>query len=99
MWASGSPSGDQLRREHDLRLGPRLGPRGTPRFIEAARTLRSRVGRRWRVDATYIKVGKRWHYLFRAIDEAGQIVDVYLSERRDRTAAQPASREHVQPAP
>jgi len=60
----------------------------TPRFIEAARRHRSLVGGRWRVDETYIKVGKRWHYLFRAIDEHGQIVDVYLSRRRDADSAQ-----------
>ncbi len=60
----------------------------TPRFIAAARTYRSHVSHRWRVDETYIKIGKRWHYLFRAIDEHGQIVDVYLSNRRDRAAAQ-----------
>ncbi len=40
------------------------------------------------MDETYIKVGKRWHYLFRAIDEQGQIVDVYLSARRNAATAQ-----------
>jgi transposase-like protein len=59
----------------------------TPRFIEAARAFRSQVGRRSRVDETYIKIAKRWHSFFRAIDDHGQIVDVYLSERRDRAAA------------
>ncbi len=60
----------------------------TPRFIAAARMRRSVVGRRWRVDETYIKIAKRWHYLYRAIDEHGQIVDVYLSDRRNAAAAQ-----------
>lgn len=59
----------------------------TPRFI-AARAYRSSVSQRWRVDETYIKIAKRWHYLYRAIDEHGQIVDVYLSSRRDRAAAE-----------
>ena len=35
----------------------------TPHFIEPARAYRSPVGRHWRVDETYIKIGKRWHYL------------------------------------
>jgi transposase, IS6 family len=60
----------------------------TPRFIAAARAVRSQVGRRWRVDETYIKIARRWHYLYRAIDEHGQIVDVYLSNRRNAAAAQ-----------
>ncbi len=44
-----------------------------------ARTL----GRRWFVDETYVQVGKKWAYLYRAVDEKGQIVDVLLRERRD----------------
>ena len=59
----------------------------TPRFIEAARWQRAPLGGRWRVEETYIKVGGRWRYLFGAIDEHGQIVDVYLSDHRDTAAA------------
>ena len=59
----------------------------TPRFIEAARSQRAPLGERWRVDETYIKVDGRWRYLFRAIDEHGQIVDVYLSDHRNTAAA------------
>jgi transposase-like protein len=60
----------------------------TPRFVAAARQHRAPVDRRWRVDETYLKIDRRWRYLFRAIDEYGQIVDVYLSDRRDMAAAQ-----------
>jgi IS6 family transposase len=60
----------------------------TSRFVAAARRHRAPVGRRWRVDETYLKIGGRWRYLFRAIDEQGQIVDVYRSDRRDAAAAQ-----------
>ncbi len=60
----------------------------TPHFIAAAHAHRSPIGQRWRVDETYIKIGKRWYYLFRAIDEHGQIVDVYLSPQRNTAAAQ-----------
>jgi transposase-like protein len=59
----------------------------TPRFLEAARTHRSRVGTRWRVDETLLKIGGRWRHVFRAIDEHGQVVDVYLSDHRDATSA------------
>lgn len=60
----------------------------TPRFIAAARPHRAPVGRRWRVDQTYFKIGGQWHYLYRALDEHGQIVDVDLSNRRNAAAAQ-----------
>ncbi len=39
------------------------------------------------VDETYVKVGGAWRYLFRAIDQFGQIIDVFLSPRRDAGAA------------
>lgn len=45
-------------------------------------------GKRWHVDATYIKVEGRWCYLYRAIDKEGNLVDVYLSDVRDQKAAE-----------
>jgi transposase, IS6 family len=31
------------------------------------------------VDETYVKVGGRWRYVDRAIDQSGQVIDVYVS--------------------
>src|SRR4051812_19815582 len=45
-------------------------------------------GRRWHLDETYLKVGGRWAYLYRAIDRDGSLVDTMLSEHRDMAAAQ-----------
>ncbi len=61
--------------------------RFTPLFADAARPSRHAVGDRWHVDETYVKVAGRWRYLYRAIDQFGQVVDVYFSERRDAGAA------------
>ena len=44
-------------------------------------------GPKWHVDPTYIRVEGRWCYLYRAIDKAGNLVDVYLSDVRDQEAA------------
>src|SRR6266536_5911991 len=33
------------------------------------------------------KIGGTWRYLFRAIDQFGQVIDVYLSPRRNGEAA------------
>ncbi len=44
-------------------------------------------GDRWFVDETYVKVNGGWTYLYRAIDQYGQVIDVWLSARRDLTAA------------
>jgi transposase, IS6 family len=59
--------------------------RFAPEFAEAARARRHVIGDRWHVDETYLKVGGR--YLFRAIDQFGQVIDVFLSPRRNREAA------------
>jgi transposase, IS6 family len=34
-----------------------------------------------------VKVGGRWRYAYRAIDQFGQVIDVFLSPRRDVRAA------------
>jgi transposase-like protein len=61
--------------------------RFTPLLAEAARFGRHRVGGRWHVDETYVKVAGRWIYLYRAVDQYGQVIDVYASTRRDTEAA------------
>jgi transposase, IS6 family len=61
--------------------------RFTPLLAEAARPRRHRVGDRWWVDETYVKVSGRWRYVYRAIDQFGQVIDVYVSTRRDGGAA------------
>ncbi|GAC1524686.1 MAG: hypothetical protein NVS2B16_33290 [Chloroflexota bacterium] len=59
----------------------------TPLYQEAARPRRRRVGQRWSLDETYIRIAGRWYYAFRAIDEDGQVIDVYVSPTRDTAAA------------
>ena len=61
--------------------------RFAPEFAEAARARQHVVGDRWHVDETYLKVKGTWRYLFRAIDQFGQVIDGYLSHRRDAKAA------------
>jgi transposase-like protein len=59
--------------------------RFTPLLSEAA-ALPSR-GRGPLVDETYVKVAGRWRYVYRAIDQFGQVIDVFVSPRRDANAA------------
>jgi transposase-like protein len=60
--------------------------RFTPLLIDAARACRHAPGDRWFVDETYVKVAGRWMYLYRAIDQYGQVIDVLVSEKRDLAA-------------
>jgi transposase-like protein len=61
--------------------------RFTPLVIEAARPCRHSVGDRWFVDETYVRVAGVWRYVYRAVDQYGQVIDVYVSKRRDIAAA------------
>jgi putative transposase len=67
-------------RDWEAKLTPTLAG-------DLRRRRKGKVGRSWHVDETYLKVRGRWHYLYRAIDSSGTLVDVMLSERRDRAAA------------
>ncbi|CAI2039538.1 Integrase core domain [Serratia fonticola] len=59
------------------------------------------VGRRWRMDETYIKVKGQWKYLYRAVDTTGQTIDFLLTAKRDSAAAlrffRKAIRHHGEP--
>ncbi len=59
-----------------------------PLFQDAARPDRHPVGNKWRVDETYTRLNGHWTYLYRAIDQDGQVVDAYCSKRRNAAAAQ-----------
>jgi transposase-like protein len=72
--------------------------RFTAEFIEAARPCRHAPGDRWFVDGTYVKVAGQWTYLYRAVDQHGQVIDVLLSPRRDLAAARASSPGRCAPA-
>ena len=61
--------------------------RFAPLLIDAARPCRHSVGDRWFVDETYVKVAGVWRYVYRAVDQYGQVIDVYVSKRRNLAAA------------
>jgi transposase-like protein len=61
--------------------------RFTPLFVDAARFARHAPGERWFVDETYVKVNRVWRYMYRAVDQHGQVIDVLVSKRGDGEAA------------
>jgi transposase-like protein len=61
--------------------------RFTPLLADAARFSRHTPGDHWFVDETYVKVNGVWRYVYRAIDQHGQAIDVLVSARRDANAA------------
>lgn len=61
--------------------------RFTPLLADAARPCRHAIGDRWYVDETYVKVAGNWRYVYRAVDQYGQVIDVFVSAKRDIRAA------------
>ncbi len=61
--------------------------RFTPLIVDAARPCRHAAGGRWFVDETYVKVAGSWRYVYRAVDQFGQVIDVLVSTKRDVKAA------------
>src|SRR5499426_3264348 len=59
----------------------------SPQLEEAFHRRKRPVGRRWRMDETYIKIKGEWRYLYRAVDKSGQTIDFLLTEERDEHAA------------
>ena len=47
-----------------------------PRIEKAFRENRKRVGHRWRLDETYIKIKGEWKYLYRAVDKQGNTAGI-----------------------
>ena len=58
-----------------------------PVLAAALRRRKRSVGRSWRMDETYVKVGGLWKYLYRAVDRDGDMVDFLLRAKRDHAAA------------
>jgi IS6 family transposase len=61
--------------------------RFTPLLIDAARPCRHSVGGHWFVDETYVKVSGSWPYVYPTVDQYGQVIDVFVSRKRDLRAA------------
>ncbi|WP_299668348.1 IS6 family transposase [uncultured Ruegeria sp.] len=66
----------------------RFGP------IFAAEIRRNRVNRmrsysnwQWHLDEVFVKINGETHYLWRAVDHEGEVLESYVTKRRDRKAA------------
>jgi DDE domain len=58
-----------------------------PQLAAEARKHRRPLGRTWYLDEMFFFRGKDKWYLYRAVDEHGQVVDVLLREHRDTASA------------
>jgi transposase-like protein len=81
----------EMMQERGVEVDPSTIVRWVQRYApEIEKHVRQCQGFRagsWRVDETYVRVGGRWKYLFRAVDKHGQLTDFMLSDRRNTRAA------------
>ena len=63
-------------------------------LLFAADVRRQRVSRmrgfrqwRWHLDEVYVKINGEMHYLWRAVDQEGEILESYVTKTRDKAAA------------
>ncbi len=49
--------------------------------------MRSQTHWRWHLDEVFVKINGRTHYLWRAVDHEGEVLESFVSKRRDRKAA------------
>jgi putative transposase len=48
----------------------------------------SRPGDQWHLDEVFLKINGRIHYLWRAVDQDGDVLDILVQNKRDKRAAQ-----------
>src|SRR5262244_3216767 len=44
-------------------------------------------GDRWHLDEVFIKINGQLHYLWRAVDQDGDVLDILVQSKRDKAAA------------
>ena len=56
-------------------------------FANCVRRRRSRPGDMWHLDEVFIRIQGVQHYLWRAVDQDGVVLDILVQDRRDANAA------------
>jgi putative transposase len=56
-------------------------------YANSLRHKSPRPGDRWHLDEVFLKINGRLHYLWRAVDQDGDVLDILVQRRRDKKAA------------
>ena len=67
---------------------PRWCEKFGPEYAAKARRRQPRLGDTWYIDEVFVKIGGRRQYLWRAVDQDGDVIDILVQARRDRRAAE-----------
>ena len=56
-------------------------------YANALRRQRPRPGDKWHLDEVFIRINGAQHYLWRAVDQDGTVLDILVQRRRNKAAA------------
>jgi putative transposase len=66
------------------RFGPMFAAEIRRRRVER---IRSGIQHQWHLDEVFVKINGETHYLWRAVDHEGEVLESYVTKTRDRRAA------------
>ncbi len=58
-----------------------------PKYARTLKRRQGRLGDTWHLDELFVNIRGQQHYLWRAVDQDGDVIDILLQPRRDRRAA------------
>ncbi len=58
-----------------------------PTYANELRRRRPRPGDKWHLDEMFIKMNGKDHYLWRAVDQNGNVLDILVQSRRNKKPA------------
>ena len=59
-----------------------------PDYAARAKRRQPQLGDTWHLDEVFVKIAGRRQYLWRAVDQDGDVIDILVQPRRDRRAAE-----------
>src|SRR5215203_6219411 len=66
-------------------------------YANALRRRRPRPGDKWHLDEVFISINGAQHYLWRAVDQDGNVLDILVQSRRNKAAARKFFRKLLKP--
>ncbi|MFD1196505.1 IS6 family transposase [Seohaeicola saemankumensis] len=65
----------------------RFGPMFASEIQKRRITCMKSSGWRWHLDEVFVKINGEWHYLWRAVDHEGEVLERFVTKTRDKKAA------------
>ena len=77
-----------MYRIHPLTNYPLVaGTRSGQAYANQLRRRRPRPGDKWHLDEVFLTINKERHYLWRTVDQDGNVLDILVQSRRNKQAA------------